>query len=72
VLAVKRNRHGLTGREIEVLELLPLGETVTNMAVNLFVSESTIKTHLAAIYRKFGVNNRMQAINAGRRKGLLK
>ena len=72
VLAVKRDRHGLTGREIEVLELLPLGETVTNMAVNLFVSESTIKTHLAAIYRKFGVNNRMQAINAGRRKGLLK
>jgi DNA-binding NarL/FixJ family response regulator len=72
VLAVKKERHGLTGREIEVLELLPLGETVTEMALNLIVSESTIKTHISAIYRKFEVNNRMQAINIARKKGLLK
>ncbi len=72
VLAVKKERHGLTGREIEVLELLPLGETVAEMAQNLFVSESTIKTHIAAIYRKFEVKNRMQAINLGRKMGLLK
>ncbi len=72
VLAIKKDRHGLTGREIEVLELLPLGATVAEMALNLFVSESTIKTHMASIYRKFSVKNRMQAINAGRKKGLLK
>ncbi|MEY3093542.1 MAG: Bacterial regulatory protein luxR family, partial [Actinomycetota bacterium] len=40
-------------------------------AIKLFVTESTIKTHLSAIYRKLSANNRVQAINNARKAGLL-
>ena len=71
-LISKRNESiGLTARELEVLEILPSGDTVTQIAARLFVSEATIKSHLAAIYRKLKVANRVQAINAARFAGLL-
>ena len=71
-LISKRNESiGLTARELEVLEILPTGDTVTQIAARLFVSEATVKSHLAAIYRKLKVANRVQAINAARFAGLL-
>ncbi|MFM1788897.1 MAG: hypothetical protein RLZZ12_246 [Actinomycetota bacterium] len=71
-LISKRNESiGLTARELEVLEILPSGDTVTQIAARLFVSEATVKSHLAAIYRKLKVANRVQAINAARFAGLL-
>lgn len=71
-LISKRNENiGLTARELEILEILPTGDTVTQIATRLFVSEATIKSHLAAIYRKLKVANRVQAINAARGAGLL-
>ncbi|MFM9142126.1 MAG: response regulator [Actinomycetota bacterium] len=70
-ISLKNQSVGLTARELEILEILPTGDTVTQMAQHLFVTESTIKTHLAAIYRKLGATNRVQAINAARRLGLL-
>jgi DNA-binding NarL/FixJ family response regulator len=71
-LISKRNELiGLTARELEVLEILPTGDTVTQIAARLFVSEATVKSHLAAIYRKLKVANRVQAINAARFAGLL-
>ncbi|MBM3742733.1 MAG: response regulator transcription factor [Actinobacteria bacterium] len=70
-ISLKNQSVGLTARELEILEILPTGDTVTQMAQHLFVTESTIKTHLADIYRKLGETNRVQAINAARRLGLL-
>jgi DNA-binding NarL/FixJ family response regulator len=70
-IALQNQGVGLTPRELEILEILPSGNTVTEIATRLFVSISTVKTHLAAIYRKLGATNRVQAINAARRAGLL-
>lgn len=52
----------LTKREKEVLMLLPRGLTAKAMASELFLTEATIKSHLASIFRKFEVVNRTQAI----------
>lgn len=56
----------LTGREIELLELI--GEGLTNRAAakRLYVSEATIKTHLVHIFSKLGVDNRTAAVRKAR------
>jgi DNA-binding NarL/FixJ family response regulator len=56
---------GLTVRELEVLSLLPTGATALAIGGVLFLSEATIKTHLAAIYRKLNAANRAQAVSIG-------
>jgi two-component system, NarL family, response regulator DevR len=69
---IARNKGtGLTSRELEILEKLPTGDTVIEIAAQLFVTESTIKTHLSSVYKKLGATNRVQAINAARKLGLL-
>jgi DNA-binding NarL/FixJ family response regulator len=57
-----RATEPLTKREKEVLLLLPRGLTAKAMASELFLTEATVKSHLAAIFRKFEVVNRTQAI----------
>ncbi|AQS36748.1 transcriptional regulator, luxR family [Shewanella psychrophila] len=52
----------LTIREREVLQALLSGSTNVDIASQLFVSESTIKTHLYRAFRKIGVSSRGQAI----------
>ncbi|PKG56968.1 helix-turn-helix transcriptional regulator [Shewanella sp. Choline-02u-19] len=52
----------LTIREREVLQVLRSGSTNIDIANQLFVSESTIKTHLYRAFRKIGVSSRGQAI----------
>ena len=61
----------LSPRESEVLRLLEEGLGVTAIARQLFVSESTAKTHISKIYEKLGAANRAQAIMNGIRAGLL-
>lgn len=70
-IAAKNKGLGLTPREIEILEKLPSGDTIAQLARQAFVTESTIKTHLSAIYKKLGAENRVQAINNARKYGLL-
>ena len=70
-IAAKNKGVGLTPREIEILEKLPSGDTILQIAAALFVTESTVKTHLSAIYRKLNAENRVQAINNARKFGLL-
>ncbi len=53
---------GLTGKEIEVLELLAEGGSNEDIAKQLFVSTSTIKSHLVHLYQKLDVSRRVQAI----------
>lgn len=70
-LNYRRSQTTLTPREIEILQLLPSGRTYTEMAEHLFISESTLKTHLQSVYRKLVARNRMEAINEARRLGIL-
>ena len=53
--------YHLTQREHEILALLSEGRSNRSIAQNLYVSEETVKGHLAAIFRKLGVTNRTQA-----------
>ncbi|GIU15032.1 LuxR C-terminal-related transcriptional regulator [Shewanella sp. MBTL60-007] len=59
---VSDNVETLTIREREVLQVLRSGSTNIDIANRLFVSESTIKTHLYRAFRKIGVSSRGQAI----------
>lgn len=61
----------LSPRESEVLRLLAEGLGVAAIARQLFVSESTAKTHISKIYEKLGAGNRAQAIMNALRAGLL-
>ena len=62
----------LSARETEVLKLLAEGLGVAAIARQLFVSESTAKTHISKIYEKLGAANRAQAIMIAIRSGLLR
>lgn len=61
----------LTQRELTVLKALALPGTNKSLADSLFISEATFKTHLAAIYRKLEVDNRIGAIEKARSLNLL-
>jgi DNA-binding NarL/FixJ family response regulator len=52
----------LTPRELTVLHALSLPGTNSQLAKSLYISEATFKTHLAAIYRKLKVSNRLGAV----------
>ena len=62
----------LSARESEVLKLLAEGLGVAAISRQLFVSESTAKTHISKIYEKLGAANRAQAIMTAMRMGLIK
>lgn len=61
----------LTKREIEVLSLIAQGFSSKAAAEHLFVSKRTVDFHLANIYGKLQVNNRVQAFRAATRLGLI-
>jgi LuxR family maltose regulon positive regulatory protein len=61
----------LTERELEVLRLLTAGRSNAGMAAELFVEQSTIKTHLIHLYSKLGVHSRTQAVARARALRLL-
>ncbi|MGN6576858.1 MAG: response regulator transcription factor [Nocardioides sp.] len=61
----------LSPREHQVLQLLADGLGVAAIARQLFVSESTAKTHISKIYEKLGAANRAQAIMNAIRANLL-
>ncbi|MGR5176817.1 LuxR C-terminal-related transcriptional regulator [Vibrio parahaemolyticus] len=52
----------LTAREIEILRCLQSGATNLEISDDLFITESTVKSHLYQIFRKLSVKNRLQAI----------
>jgi len=62
----------LSPRESEVLALLAEGYGVGPIARQLFISESTTKTHISKIYDKLGATNRAQALMTALRLGLIK
>jgi len=61
----------LSGRELEVLNLMANGHTNQAIADELFIALSTVKKHINNIYGKLNVPNRTQAINRARDLGIL-
>jgi two-component system, NarL family, nitrate/nitrite response regulator NarL len=65
------NDPPLTPRERQVLEHVARGATVNRVALELGMSRSTVKTHLAHLYDKFGVSSQAAAVAEGMRRGLI-
>ena len=63
--------YNLTEREIEVLTLLVDGLTNVEIAEALYVSRSTVKTHVSNILSKLGVSSRVEAVSLAIKQNLL-
>jgi DNA-binding NarL/FixJ family response regulator len=61
----------ITARELEVLRLVARGRQNKEIARDLAVTERTVKFHLSALMRKLGVSNRVEAVSAAIRLGLI-
>ncbi len=61
----------LTGRELEVLQLVAAGSTNGEIARTLWVTEQTVKFHLSNVYRKLDVGNRTEASHYAHVNGLV-
>jgi LuxR family maltose regulon positive regulatory protein len=75
-LRTRKPRQGqfdgeLTERELDVLRLLGGESSTSQIAQNLYVSPSTVRTHVKSIYRKLGVSSRKDAVLEARVKRLV-
>lgn len=61
----------LTARQYKVLELMAKGLTNKDIADELNLSESTVKTHVSAVLQSLDVDNRMKAVNKAIKLGLV-
>jgi LuxR family transcriptional regulator, maltose regulon positive regulatory protein len=64
-------RVSLTERERAVLTLLPTQRSFGEIAIELTVAHSTVKTHVRAIYTKLGASSRREAVDRARNRGLI-
>lgn len=65
------NDHGLTSREIEVLELLAEGKAIKEISEHIKLSSHTIKFHVANTYKKLNVQSQAGAVAKGIRRGII-
>ncbi len=62
----------LSGREIEVLQMIADGLTNPQIAQKLYLSTNTLKAHTQNIYSKMDVHSRLQAVNRARELGIIR
>ena len=67
----KLELFGITPRELEVLQLIADGLSNKEIAVRVFVSENTIKTHLSRVFDKLGARRRTQAVQIAKEYRLI-
>jgi DNA-binding NarL/FixJ family response regulator len=68
---VDDRNHDLTGRELEVLELVAQGRSNRQIADQLYISAKTVSVHVSNILAKFEAGSRTEAVAVARRRGLL-
>jgi DNA-binding NarL/FixJ family response regulator len=61
----------LSDREVEVLQLVAEGESNSEIASRLHISQATVKSHLIHIFGKLGVSDRTAAVTVALRRGIL-
>jgi LuxR family maltose regulon positive regulatory protein len=61
----------ISKREIEILHLLESSLSTPEIAVQLYISVSTVRTHIKNIYRKLDVNRRIEAVQHAKKLGLI-
>lgn len=61
----------ISERELEVLECLALGQTTSQIASKLFISENTVKTHVRHILEKLEASNRTEAVGKAIQLGII-
>jgi DNA-binding CsgD family transcriptional regulator len=62
---------GITRRELEILGLIANGLSNREIAEKLFVSENTVKTHSSRLFDKLSARRRTQAVQLGKKLGLI-
>ncbi len=62
----------LTGREVEILDCIARGRSNKQIAMDLSISDQTVKNHITAILRKLNVNDRTQAVIYAMRHGWIR
>ncbi len=68
-LASRMSGEALTGRELDVLKRLARGRSNKEIGTDLFISETTVKSHLRSLFSKLGVMSRTEAISAATKRG---
>jgi LuxR family maltose regulon positive regulatory protein len=63
--------EALSDSELRVLRFLPSNLSAPEIAAQLYLSTSTVKTHMRHIYAKLGVHTRTEAVAKARERGLL-
>lgn len=71
-LASTVSGEALTGRELEVLTLLARGCSNKDIARQLLIGETTVKSHLRSIFTKLQVLSRTEALSEASRRGLIR
>ena len=66
-LPALRELGGLTARQWEVVSRLLQGERVPTIAAEMFISQSTVRNHLSAIFERFGVHSQAELLEALRK-----
>lgn len=64
--------EGLSERELEVLRLVAKGAANKEIAVQLSITQSTVKTHITSIFQKLDVSDRTEAVTQALRKGIIR
>ena len=64
-------QRALSPRQLQVLVLLGEGVPARTIAAQLDLAESTVRNHIRSVLVKLGCHSQLEAVAAGRRKGLL-